>query len=271
MKLNQLFRIRTAALAMSLITLLSGCSAPASPGGAQEPPAGDQVTAVEPEEEIPEAPEEESPETVIIHYEGQDIEVELAPPQSYDFSTSDPARRVNWDDVLADYPDIQFWMLAPMAGVDSPVVLSSTPAERSLHTGEEFNAEPAPVIQKVTDYDGQNLLDGFRNYADIEFFRENPAIYLYRPKYSYEYLVFAAFHNEDDIDPFTAALEDYDGFNNYIDRLYGKSEIGFNLNPDLKEKVQIEHRFLAVELPSSSGSFLVLAVINGMVPVEGAQ
>ena len=57
----------------------------------------------------------------------------------------------------------------------------------------------------------------------------------------------------------------------YIDRLYGKSEIGFNLNPDLKEKVQIEHRFLAVELPSSSASFLVLAVINGMVPVEGAQ
>ena len=259
-------KVFTALLLAAALLLLPGCAAPSAGNPPEEAAAGG------PEEspEVPETAEEEpEQETVIIHFQDQDIEVTVAPPQTYAFSTEDPDRRLNWDELLGQYPDIQFWMLAPMAGVDSPVVLNPDPSDKTLYTGEEFNREPAPIIQKVTDYEGQDLLAGFRNYADIEFFRENPAIYLYRPKYSYEFLVFAAFHNEAEIDPFAANLEDYDGFNEYIDRLFANEEIGINLNPELKEKVQIEHRFLAVELPSSGGgSYLVLAVINGMVPLN---
>lgn len=189
----------------------------------------------------------------------------------------DDINPIDFEALIAKYPDVYAWIRIPGTNVDYPIVqregdnsyyLSHTIDGRQRIEGaiftEDYNdkdfEDPNTLIY------GHNMKNGsmfktLHRYKDRKFFEENPYVYIYQEEKVLKYRIFAAYTYDDRHIMMSFDFEDENIFQNYLNSVLTNKEISSNI--DTVVPVTVEDKIITLSTCTSNRKqrYLVQAVL----------
>ena len=154
-----------------------------------------EPAATEPEEPVPEAPQEAA--------------AEEAPEEPADPEAPTVAIEIDFQALAEVNEEIYAWLEVPGTSISYPILQSQTDdlfynnhgVDKAYFTGgsiytQRYNTktfeDPMTLVYGHNFHD-QSVFAPLLSFMDAEFFRENRTIYIYTPETVYEYTIFAAY------------------------------------------------------------------------------
>lgn len=188
------------------------------------------------------------------------------------------AKDIDWAALQEKNPDIYAWIVIPGTNVNYPILQSQDDKEEDYyleHTVDGVAGLPGSIYtQKVNAKDfsdrmtvvyGHNMKNGsmfktLHEYANADFFRANPYIYVYTPSATYTYQIKAAYDYDDRL-----ILQYFDNFKD--DTVWSKYVESYNelyngqINKDLKAETDDKILTLSTCEASETRRWLVQGIL----------
>ncbi len=184
---------------------------------------------------------------------------------------------IDFDSLMAQYPDIYAWIRIPGTKVDYPIVqregdngyyLNHTidgrkRTEGSIYT-EDYNSKDFEDANTVIY--GHNMKNGsmfktLHKYKDKQFLLDNSEIYIYQKDRVLKYKIFAAYIYDNRHLMLSFDFEDENIFRNYLNNVLTKRDISSNINTNVG--VTVDDRIITLSTCNNNDAqrYLVQAVL----------
>ncbi len=153
-----------------------------------------------------------------------------------------PEKNLDWQALMEENEHIYAWIYIPETNVDYPILQHPEELSYYLRTGLDGNYSTAGCIntEKLNSKDftdphtviyghnmrNQTMFATLHNYESLEFFENNPYIYIYMPDKVLVYEVFAAYERGDEHLLFSYNCKNKESFQSYIDSIYQIRDMG---------------------------------------------
>lgn len=206
-------------------------------------------------------------------------EEEAIPQESWQQLGIDiPQRYPDWDALWNESRDIYAWIYIPNTNVDYPIL--QHPTDDSYYLNHNLNGSrgyPGCIYTELInnknflDYNtliyghnmkNQTMFRTLHNYEDINFFNENPYIYIYTPDEILVYEIFAAYETDDAHILYNNDFSTESGYQSYLDKILGTRDMSVHIRSDVQVTSQSHIITLSTCVSGkSSRRYLVQAVL----------
>lgn len=232
---------------------------------------------VQPEEQVTEEPEKTVSEN-IQETEGR-VQLSL---EGYDV----PDKKIDFNSLQAENPDIYAWITIPGTVIDYPIVQDTEELDYYLnHNLDGSSGYPGCIYTQyynTKDWSDNNtviyghnmkngtMFAGLHQYKDEEFFAQNPFVYIYTPDETLVYQIFAAYETGDEHILITYDMETPENYQAYLGAIMDKEETVTD-HVDASLAVNKEDKIISMETcigNKPTKRYLVQAVLVAKASVQ---